>query len=361
MPTKQQILSFSEFVVLTLLISSCDISNRLFIGPSPTPSATMAPSKTPLSTSTLSVVPTPMPTITIAPYVQEFRQVNVRTGVEENLSLEAGRLRRETEALLLRLNWPRNSIGFAINHGDPDNPVFVYIFGGSGTLASRATPLGGGRFELISIDNPIYFLMRTTGFQRKQILQMTFRLGKSESMSMVYNVLVHRLESVDRSGQVLDSLPLPSLPDPSPDCDPGSQQDFIHTPQLMGGTVSELVRLYVLNSCIRVTGIVFSISQQGEADGDFTFEVALDPPFQKYLTDANRQFWKGNMHVEIVCHDPNSRNESAKVTCANFPEALRVVPPRAGQRVWLEGQWVLDMGHDGWAEIHPLYRWGLVQ
>jgi len=32
--------------------------------------------------------------------------------------------------------------------------------------------------------------------------------------------------------------------------------------------------------------------------------------------------------------------------------------PSVGMHVWMEGRYVLDLDHGGWAELHPLYRWG---
>lgn len=141
----------------------------------------------------------------------------------------------------------------------------------------------------------------------------------------------------------------PRPPTVAPECASSDQYRYVYYPG----------RLLVRSPCIRVTGTVKSISQRGEGDGDFTFEVALDSPFERYLNDENRKQWQGNLHVEIVCFNPSQGY--SKGVCDNFPESLRVVPPEVGQRIWLEGQWVLDMGHTGWAELHPLYRWGTLK
>jgi len=29
-----------------------------------------------------------------------------------------------------------------------------------------------------------------------------------------------------------------------------------------------------------------------------------------------------------------------------------------GAHVWMEGRYVADSEHGGWAELHPLHRWG---
>jgi len=49
---------------------------------------------------------------------------------------------------------------------------------------------------------------------------------------------------------------------------------------------------------------------------------------------------------------------SAKAACAANPNPLRKLP-KVGQHVWMEGRYVLDLEHDDWAELHPLYRWGV--
>jgi len=38
-------------------------------------------------------------------------------------------------------------------------------------------------------------------------------------------------------------------------------------------------------------------------------------------------------------------------------DACREVARAVGDRVWMEGRYVFDTDHGGWAELHPLYRW----
>ena len=94
-----------------------------------------------------------------------------------------------------------------------------------------------------------------------------------------------------------------------------------------------------------------------EADGDLHILVALDPAFVHLLTPANQGEELGDLVVEPVCVGVVSQTD-AIATCAADPDPLATPPTTLGAHVWLEGRYVLDLQHGGWAELHPLYRWG---
>jgi hypothetical protein len=118
-------------------------------------------------------------------------------------------------------------------------------------------------------------------------------------------------------------------------------------------------RLIVRAACVRVTGTVLAIRQ--EADGDLHIRVQLDTPFRSMLTPGNQlqcgQRVCGLLVVEPICVGAVSQLD-AESSCATDPDPLRSLPA-VDQHIWLEGRYVLDTDHSDWAELHPLYRWGL--
>ncbi len=136
-----------------------------------------------------------------------------------------------------------------------------------------------------------------------------------------------------------------------PECVPNDQDKYVYNPS----------RLQVISPCVRVSGAVKSVfvPSNGE-DGDASFQLDLDEPFQRYLNEASRKYQNGHMHVEIICYVKPSffSTPLAFFVCPQDPNPYRGPLPSIEQHIWAEGRLVLDMGHAGWAELHPLYRWG---
>jgi hypothetical protein len=130
---------------------------------------------------------------------------------------------------------------------------------------------------------------------------------------------------------------------PPAQCLPSDQDQYVYHP----------ARLHVLQSCIRVTGVVEA--SRLENDGDLHLQLRLDPPYQFLLQPANR-FEQGDLVVEPVCVSlplqPDALDE-----CVGDSHPVTTLPA-LGQHVWMEGRYVLDGEHGDWAELHPLYRWG---
>ena len=131
---------------------------------------------------------------------------------------------------------------------------------------------------------------------------------------------------------------------PSSACIPTDQDQYVYNP----------ARLVVRAACIRVTGTVEETRH--EADGDLHILIALDLPYTNLLTPANQGEELGDLVVEPVCVDPVSQRD-AVASCARDHDPLGTLPA-AGMHIWLEGRSVTDSDHGGWAELHPLYRWG---
>ncbi|MHB8397933.1 MAG: hypothetical protein ACYDCI_03260 [Candidatus Limnocylindrales bacterium] len=127
-------------------------------------------------------------------------------------------------------------------------------------------------------------------------------------------------------------------------CSPTDQVRYVYNPY----------RLAVQASCIYVTGTVAAVRH--EADGDLHILVALDPAYRHLLTAANQGEELGDLVIEPVCVEAVSQAD-AIATCAADRDPLMTLPA-VGERVWMEGRYVFDTDHGGWAELHPLYRWG---
>ena len=131
---------------------------------------------------------------------------------------------------------------------------------------------------------------------------------------------------------------------PAVGCTPTDQDRYVYNPD----------RLVVKARCLRVSGVIDAVRQ--EADGDLHILLRLDAPYQRYLTPANQGQELGDLVVEPICVHPVSQADAID-SCAANPDPLQDLP-HTGMRVWMEGRYVLDLGHGGWAELHPLYRWG---
>ena len=129
-------------------------------------------------------------------------------------------------------------------------------------------------------------------------------------------------------------------------CTPGDQDPYVYRPE----------RLKILKPCLHVTGTVDDL--QIEADGDVHYRVRLDPPYTGLLVDGNKA-QGGDLVVEPVCYALAYQADAMGV-CSSDRNSLRSIP-QAGDHVWMEGRYVLDIGHTTWAELHPLYRWGKVE
>jgi hypothetical protein len=129
-------------------------------------------------------------------------------------------------------------------------------------------------------------------------------------------------------------------------CAPTDQERFVYRP----------ARLQELMPCIRVIGFV--VSSSAEADGDYHINVRVDPEYEGLLNAAN-EAEDGYLIVEPVCQFPPLQAEAIRL-CASDAEPLTGGLPGVGDHVWLEGRYALDLQHHGWAELHPLYRWGRV-
>lgn len=129
----------------------------------------------------------------------------------------------------------------------------------------------------------------------------------------------------------------------APGCVAGDQDRYVYDPR----------RLQVLRPCARMSGVVEAI--ETDADGDMVFSVRPDPPYQGLLTAANRRYEQGDLIVEAVCTS-QPLQPNVLVPCAGDADPYAGPFPAIGAHVLMEGRYVLDLHHEGHAELHPLYR-----
>ncbi len=135
------------------------------------------------------------------------------------------------------------------------------------------------------------------------------------------------------------------------ECEANDQDQYVYSP----------FRLLELSPCLHVTGIVRGVAP-GVEDGDGLIDLEVDPPYKYTKNWMNDTRVHGYLHLEIVCYRTSGINQTAPIeTCTRDPDPYTGALPQIGQRVWTEGRWVLDLAHGGHAELHPLYRWGLIE
>jgi len=141
------------------------------------------------------------------------------------------------------------------------------------------------------------------------------------------------------------ATPSPQAATPKPAaCKPTDQDQYVYNPN----------RLDVQAACIYVTGTVAAVRY--EADGDLHILLALDPTFTHLLTPANQGEELGDLVVEPVCVRHVTQADAIGI-CAADPDPFAGPFPVVGDKVWMQGRYVFDLDHGGWAELHPLYRW----
>jgi len=85
--------------------------------------------------------------------------------------------------------------------------------------------------------------------------------------------------------------------------------------------------------------------------------VAPDPAYAGLVNAANAGLELGDLVIEPVCVQPVTQADAVS-TCVGDKDPLNVAGLAVGQHIWAEGRYVTDSAHGGWAELHPVYRFG---
>jgi hypothetical protein len=118
-------------------------------------------------------------------------------------------------------------------------------------------------------------------------------------------------------------------------------------------------RLLVISACKTVSGVIRSITH--ESDGDYHFDLALDPAFAKLINQGNVSGQHGWLVAEIVPADEPgcTRGKPPKPVSGTYDygscTGADLTTPPIGTHVSVTGPYVLDQVH-GWMEIHPVWR-----
>ncbi|MFI5196822.1 MAG: T9SS type A sorting domain-containing protein, partial [Chitinophagales bacterium] len=107
-------------------------------------------------------------------------------------------------------------------------------------------------------------------------------------------------------------------------------------------------RLQVNNSCMTVTGTVYSLIY--EADGDIHIRLTVDSPYTNMLNSVNYSGQYGKLVCEPVCATTVTQADAVS-SCAGFTNTVFI--PAVGEHVHVTGSYVTDNDH-GWNEIHPV-------
>jgi hypothetical protein len=107
--------------------------------------------------------------------------------------------------------------------------------------------------------------------------------------------------------------------------------------------VTGQARFTVLSTCEKVVGIVHDMKGTKEPDGDYHFNLALEPPYKKLLNYVNNNRVNNMLVIEIIPRDQIS-NPYVQI-------------PKNGDRIEAYGAWVTDnLAEHGWNELHPAWE-----
>jgi len=104
--------------------------------------------------------------------------------------------------------------------------------------------------------------------------------------------------------------------------------------------VDRQARFSVLSTCEKAIGIVHDMKETREDDGDFQFNLELEPQYKQLLNNENNEQVQGMLVIEIISKDQGTNTMHI---------------PKNGDKIEVYGAWVTDNPH-GWNEIHPAWK-----
>ena len=102
--------------------------------------------------------------------------------------------------------------------------------------------------------------------------------------------------------------------------------------------VDRQARFSVLSTCEKAVGIVHDMKTTKEDDGDYQFNLEIEPQYRRLLNDENNRQVQSMLVIEIISEDQQL-----------------VQIPKNGDEIEVHGAWVTDNPH-GWNEIHPAWK-----
>ncbi|HEY6884543.1 MAG TPA: hypothetical protein VI278_10935 [Nitrososphaeraceae archaeon] len=116
-----------------------------------------------------------------------------------------------------------------------------------------------------------------------------------------------------------------------------------------------------IRPCVTVTGTVIS-GQKINADGDITFNIAVDPLYEGLLGPGNvdpSHSRSSQLHIEVICQEPVISKAPMDVGACNgyngpdFHSSL----PTDHEHVMITGRFQIEWNEapGGLTEIHPIY------
>jgi hypothetical protein len=119
-----------------------------------------------------------------------------------------------------------------------------------------------------------------------------------------------------------------------------------------------------IRPCVTVTGTIIN-RLRINADGDITFNIALDPPYAGMLgpgnLDPSRETSSGKygVHIEVICQEPVVSRAPMDVGACNGYNGLDFHPllPAYHDHVMITGRFQIEWKEapGGLTEIHPVY------
>jgi hypothetical protein len=103
--------------------------------------------------------------------------------------------------------------------------------------------------------------------------------------------------------------------------------------------VDRQARFTVLSTCEKAIGIVHDMTSAKQDDGDYQFNIDVQPEYKHLLNNENSKQVNGMLVVEII---PKDQSISG------------ITIPKDNDTIQVYGAWVTDNPH-GWNEIHPAW------
>jgi hypothetical protein len=125
-----------------------------------------------------------------------------------------------------------------------------------------------------------------------------------------------------------------------PPCHAGAAEAGVYQPD----------RLQVLDACAHAEGVVLAVVP--EPDGDYHVWIDVGSKYGHLLNGEDHFQGRPALLAEITPDCPLSTNPPNALAASRCARS-EIPIPKQGERIAIDGPWVLDTNH-GWNEIHPI-------